>query len=77
METKLIAMILGVALVLATATVYTQSVFAHKSAGGGFAKTDGGQTAHGPATAYSHTSVAQHNPNCGGTGPRGDNGDNV
>jgi hypothetical protein len=35
METKLIAMILGVALVLATATVYTQSVFAIPIGSGG------------------------------------------
>lgn len=35
METKLIAMILGVVLVLATATVYIQSVFAATTANGG------------------------------------------
>lgn len=39
MESKLIAMILGVALVLATATVYTQSAFVRQAAAGG----DGGQ----------------------------------
>jgi hypothetical protein len=37
METKLITMILGVDLILATATVYTQLVFAmgHRTPGGG------------------------------------------
>jgi hypothetical protein len=81
MDTKLIAMILGVALVLATAaTVYTQLAFAAaaggggggggggagRGAGGGNGVTDG-QTAHGLGNACSHPNVAAHNPNCGQT----------
>ena len=68
MNGKLIAMILGVALVLATAAVYTQSASAtatpHGNNGNGV--TDG-QTAHGLATACSHSTAADNNPNCGQT----------
>jgi hypothetical protein len=84
METKLIAMIVGVALVLATtATVYTQSALAVSSSstgsGGsgtsgasGAAGTTDGQVAHGLATACSHSHAAEHNPHCGGQTPTGD-----
>jgi hypothetical protein len=76
-----IAMIVGVALVLATAaTVYTQSAFAGRTAtntnnGGnaGVAGTTDGQTEHGLATACSHTNVAAHNPHCGQTPTGGNN----
>jgi hypothetical protein len=56
MESKSIAMIVGVALVLATAaTVYTQSTFAAapgQAAGGAGNNVNGGQTAHGLAIGY-------------------------
>jgi hypothetical protein len=82
METKLFAMVLGVALILATATVYTQSASATISqhnncsddcnagttgTGGGNGVTDG-QTAHGLANACAH---APNNPHCGGQTPTG------
>lgn len=69
METKLMAMVLGVALVLATATIYTQSAFAGAGSGGtggkGASGVTDGQTAHGLATACSHSHAAAHNPHCG------------
>jgi hypothetical protein len=74
------AMILGVALVLATiATVYTQTAFAaatgSKGGAGGPGDNKGsssngvtdGQTAHGLANACTHSAAAEHNPNCGQT----------
>lgn len=79
----LIGALIGVALVLATVTVYTQSAFAFRSnpgcgdvlpcpPGGGNGVLGGGpQTAHGLATACSNTTVEQHNPNCSGTRPSG------
>jgi hypothetical protein len=74
METKLMAMVLGVALVLATATIYTQSAFAGAGTGGHGGKGANGangQTAHGLTTACSHSNVAEHNPNCGSGGSAG------
>lgn len=70
METKLIAMVVGVVLVLAT--IYTQSVFAlGRNNGGnggngavGGAGTTDGQPEHGLANACLH---APHNPHCGQT----------
>jgi hypothetical protein len=77
METKLIAMIVGVALVVAAAaTIYTQSAFASSITTAGAGATAGvrdGQTAHGLATACSHSAVAEHNTkHCGGQTPTGD-----
>ena len=66
METKLMAMILGVSLVLATTAVYTQTAFAIKVNNNGNGVTDG-QPEHGLATACSHAAAAEHNPNCGQT----------
>jgi len=54
MESKLIAMIVGVALVLATATIYTQSAAAIKISSNG-----------NGVNPCSHPSVAEHNPHCG------------
>jgi hypothetical protein len=86
-------MIVGVVLVLATTTVYTQSASAigsqhnnctddcaaivgsgngnHNGNGGGAGVIGGGdgQQAHGLATACSHSTVADNNPNCGQTSP--------
>jgi hypothetical protein len=73
METKLIAMILGVALMLAaTVTVYTQSAFAFAQGGSGGdggnaagAGVIGGQTTHGLIpTACANPTVDQNNQNC-------------
>jgi hypothetical protein len=68
METKLMAMILGVSLVLATTVIYTQTAFAIKVNNNGNGVTDG-QQAHGLATACSHSTVADNNPNCSQTSP--------
>jgi hypothetical protein len=72
METKLIAMIVGVALVFATAaTVYTQSAFALGLGFGSNGVRDG-QQAHGLANACTHSAVAEHNTkHCGGQTPTG------
>jgi hypothetical protein len=78
METKLIAMVVGAVLVLATAaTVYTQSALAVSSSTGsggsgtsgasGAAGTTDGHPAHGLANACSHSAAAEHNPHCGQT----------
>ena len=66
MESKLIAMILGVALVLATATVYTQSVFAAAP----------GQSGTSTFTGVVGTSASNGNGNIhtGGNGGNGVNG---
>jgi hypothetical protein len=75
MDSKLIAMVLGVALVLATATVYTQSAFgSNLGSTGGSGNGNGvidGQQAHGLANACSHSHAADHNKNCGQTSPGG------
>jgi hypothetical protein len=63
----MIGALIGVALVLATTTVYTQSVSAVYTGGGGSlggAGTTDGQTAHGLATACANPTVGQINPNC-------------
>jgi hypothetical protein len=66
METKLIAMILGVALVLATATVYTQSVYAIGI---------GTQSPPGLGIACSNPNgVGLHDHNCISGGPLGGGG---
>jgi hypothetical protein len=83
MRTKLIAMIVGVAIVLATATVYTQSAFALGTTGrggggpsgppvlgGGNGVTDG-QPEHGLANACLQ---AHHSPPCGLQITTGDSG---
>jgi len=63
MESKLIAMIVVVAIVLATmATVYTQSAYAFR---GGFGRGFNGGHGEGPPGPYcANPNVGQNNPNC-------------
>jgi len=79
-ESKLIAMIVGVVLVLATAaTTYTQSALAAATAGAAGASGGRGGTGTGNGVTGQHTppitscsgSTALHNPNCNGGTPGG------